>query len=1497
MKNAFDLVRDIETAPLLAPTQEPPTFGETVGASLSFKYSPLINHIQESSEFGYSQMPEEGFVARQHIPEDLKEYGTSLLQATSQRHMDVLSTQLRNSLQTRETLAESGGLAQFGAEFFDLVNWVALPFSSSRTLVGALTRGGASTTAVVAVQEAIRYPLDPLATPEEVGFTLGSSFVLGGLLNGLVTIPARGRIAAQEKGAIEINRLREAIEKPDGVGEDLSSLADADASIASSLFTDSWLFKAVTTPMKRTLQDPSIPNSVKITMLDIANDSGILLAANKKGIAFNNSVFQNAKLREGEWVQTFDSLVNIWGESTGAGSFRPMDYMYKASDFEDWLTEVDAKSMRGEKPANDFEARAMEKIDKFYGDWEARLSESGLIGSKTFYIKDIKKRQARIDDISLTLERYRGTKEYDVLRNIIDQNQKTIDLHNQTIKDIDASGPVTPANEEIFRPRYWDKDYIKTNRAKLEGILADWFRDNPEGYGLDKNKVWTKVKYATSDAAIAKRASDAVDNILGMKDVTDFDAASFGFGKSKHMKHRGIDIPNKLVMDYMHRNPVSIMKAYTARTAARYEFAVKFDGQDVEDLMNDKMIEMLQSGASIEKSNAALKDLRHMYDRVAGTVLREPDTANQKFAEIMRTLAQLNYLGSAGLSTITEPARIVMEHGIGKTMKGLFTVLNENQLKMGAREARIAGEALEILMGSSHMRLVEDMGNNPLRSNYMDKTKNAFFLLNGLAPATRILKDFEGMMRSHTLIDYSVRLAEGKATKMEIEYLARYNIDAAKAKKIADSPWEQGESGLYMANTEAWTDLNLDSVRADVSKTYKISSKPIIKSKPFVDQPVEPELSFESKIEEINTRISELEEAEINAIKKGQTSEGDKLAKQINDAEKLRTNANVSLAEEVKKAKQAEKESQDYYESMQPGFEPDRKILRGFLDREQKAIQSAKALEEEIKDLDSAIENLEAGTKAEFELQNIVDKDSDIAKQRDDISKELSDLYNEITAREFLNGNGIDYDNLTPNQQKRAYELDQEEQFANMSDDDSEFGLAIAKSAEEARSKEVAELKESAEAASKAKPKRVTQPPSELMPEQELLKRFGQEFYVDRIITDQEIVDGVFTGKGTPNILGSAVDTGLESPATVYLNIENIRSSYNKFKNREDLEAFTQELDEALSNGVISESAHAHQMTYVNNANLLKTEDDFVRFVMMHELHHTTHFQKAGETLGEYEARIDDLALGYIKNERKQGLNLAVEKEQAARIADAQETQKSFRNALGSGIANTILMGTPADKPIITDGVAYIPMRVASQFGMKEDKLYKGYSRIENPLLGMPFQFMSYSLAAVNKTTAAFAHGQIKSQFIGTAMSMGLGYMLLQAKTPDYIEMEFSDQFARAFDYSGVAALYSDLFYTAMGTSLALGGPNLTGGLLKERFPQEPDLADAATGILGAGPSITSDIVRGMWELTTGNVGEGSKEIVRNLPFARLWFLKGKMNEMTRMLETELDAPTGFVRY
>ena len=1219
-------------------TVSAPSFIETVGASLAYKYNPILDFATETSRFGKPGIRDEGWRPRENIPEDLKGYGSYLMQTNNQEHMDFRVNSLREGLKTRETLSRSGLGASFAAEIFDPVNFIAVPLRFT-TLGATALRSGLQTGGVVAAQEAIRAPIDPLATTAETAINVGSAFVLGTALGGALSVPAARRASAIQRTEVEIESLRQAIEPLEGV--------EIDPSIATSAFTDSWLFKSVTTPMKRVLQDEKVPNSVKLTMLDIANDAGILLNANKQGFAIKNSVFQNAKLRDGEWVQAYDEMVSIWGESQGSGVIKPLDYMYKHSDFEDWLTEVDSKAMRGQKPADDFEAKAMDQLNNFYSRWESRLSERGLIGNKGFYIRDIDKRQAKIDDINSNIETFQGTPVYAPLKKIVDKNQSIVDSHKLMLQELESSGPTLPANEEIFRPRYWDKDAISKDRSGLEKILADWFRNNPEGYGRDGMGKWTKVKYSTDEDAIAKRASDAVDSILGLKDVTDLDVASFGYGKSKHLKHRGIDIPNKLVLDYMHRNPVSIMKAYTARTAAKYEFSVKFDGQEIDDVIDDKMSEMIRSGMTVDQANAAAKDIRHMYDRVAGTVLREPDAMNQKVAEVLRTAAQLGYLGKAGLSTISEPAKIMMEHGIGKTMKGLFSVLSDSQLKMGAKEARIAGEALEILMGSSHLRLVDDMGNNPLRSNFMDKSKNAFYLLNGLAPITRIFKDFDGMMRSHTLIDYSVRWTQGKASKMEQEYLLRYGIDKETADKISASNWQKSESGMYMANTEAWADLDLDSIKSEVSKKYKPSSKSVF-----------------------------------------------------------------------------------------------------------------------------------------------------------------------------------------------------------------------------------------------------------TMSEKQLLNKFSKEFYVDRIITDQDIVSEVFNNLGTPNILGHASGIGLEAPATVYVNFDNVKSSYAKLKNREDLDLFKSQLDEALANGTITDVAHTHQMAMVNNIDLINSADEFAEFVLMHELHHTTTPQRVGETNAAYEKRIDDLSFSYIRDKRKEGLNLAVEKEYASRVKDVEETTKSFRNALSSGIANTILMGTPADKPIITDGIVYIPMHVARKFGMKEDSKYTGYARIENGLLGMPFQFYSYALAATNKTLAAYGHGQLKNRFLGTAIAMGLGYMTLELKTPDFVELSPQDKFARAFDFSGVAALHSDLFYTAMSTSLALGGPNITGGLLQPRYPQEPSVTDAVTGLLGAGPSIGMEYANGMANMLTGNVGEGSKEFIRALPFSNLWMWNDFVNRITRMLESELDdGPSGFGRY
>tara|TARA_R110000851_G_scaffold293523_1_gene448130 strand:- start:381 stop:1985 length:1605 start_codon:yes stop_codon:yes gene_type:complete len=533
--------------------------------------------------------------------------------------------------------------------------------------------------------------------------------------------------------------------------------------------------------------------------------------------------------------------------------------------------------------------------------------------------------------------------------------------------------------------------------------------------------------------------------------------------------------------------------------------------------------------------------------------------------------------------TLTEPAKIMMEHGIGRTMKGLFGVLDDNKLKLAGRELRVSGEGLDNLMNLVHTRMVDELNNNPFKSDIFDKMKTPFFLLNGLGPITKVLKDFDAMMRADTLIDYSVRWTEGTATKMEREYLLRYNIDLELATKIAGAPWQKSSDGMYIANTGAWT----DTIQFPVTKAKVIS---------------------------------------------GETKR---------------------LAAD--------------------GLPP-------------------------------------------------------------------------------KNYNGISYD-------KKKNEI------------------------------------------------------------------FIDEDYIENVLWQ------------------------------------------------------LREWENPKMNGVraIKEG-------------LINSPDDYVVFLKMKEIVKSNNSSKSlgfdlRTTKGkaDYENALNDLAVAEIEGQPRV----------------SAETVRDFRSSLSSGVLNTILMGTPADKPNIVDGIVYIPMNVAKKFGMKEDAEFKGYARIENGLLGLPFQFYSYSLASVNKVAAAHAHGQLKDRFLGTAISMGLGYMVLQYKTPDWVEMSFQDKLARSFDYSGTAALYSDMMYTAMSTSLALGGPNLTGGFLEPRFPQSPSKTDAVTGLGGAGLSIGAEISSGIWDIMNGNIGKGTAELIDSAPFTGLWFMKSTFNEFENMLKdgSSDGSPSGFKRY
>ena len=163
-------------------------------------------------------------------------------------------------------------------------------------------------------------------------------------------------------------------------------------------------------------------------------------------------------------------------------------------------------------------------------------------------------------------------KAYDALklrRQSRDRLLREIDEIEANLADIKATKTL-PANEETFFPRYFQRHKIRDNRDEFVNILVSWFRQNPmvmvrNKYGEAELRpaltIEEQVK-ATNPEALLKRANQTTDKILGLDDPSSDAVQFFGHGKSKHFRHRTLDIPNKLVADFIETNPIKGMRVY-----------------------------------------------------------------------------------------------------------------------------------------------------------------------------------------------------------------------------------------------------------------------------------------------------------------------------------------------------------------------------------------------------------------------------------------------------------------------------------------------------------------------------------------------------------------------------------------------------------------------------------------------------------------------------------------------------------------------------------------------------------------------------------------------------------------------------------------------------------------------------------------------------------------------------------------------------------------------
>ena len=1291
-----------------------PTLGEVTQATIGQTFGAAYENLETAFLHGGKADP--SFRWQDNV-KGYEQFSSYLSEARNSEMMAAMKRTVENSYERRAVLADATLGQSLVAELFNPINLVAIPVGiPARTIGMAAFRSGVSVGAVEASAEAIlRQPNDPLATYQEGAANIIGATIFGGAIGGAVNIPSISKANAYERTSEAINDYFSTVKDTEKLSvltpeeiesvpterpnrevpeeelnntiadlearavdleeqatrfevdndlrdqgeqlrveaqtlrkelgyrylDDLRAYGDDPYSIIANKFTDSPLFKMISTPMKRALQS-KYPGSVKEKFVNLAHDSGITLALNAVGKAVPPSVYQRTAVSLGELARAHDDLIKLWASETNASTSSVLDLnlsdtarkITRSNDkYESWLNSVNTRRLKGDQNLTDAENNAVRRINEYFKAKGEMLEEVGLIRSQ-------KGLTARVNALEAEIETLKNRRQATTKLNSITAIDGRLKVLERQLKgDQEALAAASNITDtEAFYPRFWDHTAIKKNRQAFSDVIYDWYSKNPFVTDV-RGGVFTKVELSTDPEALRKRAEETIDRILGEKDPTNIDNIGVGYGRSKHFRHRQLDIPNALVTDFISTDPLAVMKTYAARIEPRFHFQKMF-GKDFAGALFDMELDMLESGASEAEINAMRRDFSGLYDRISGAVIRNPDTLSQKAAFFLREAASFAYMGGAGLASLPDFGRIVMQHELDNVFKGVRAMFDKERVNLAANEVRYSGAALDIFMQSAHMRISEDLSNNFQANSLLNSARNAFYIVNGLAPMTTLAKQLAGIVDSHTIIDYSIKLSQGKLDDQSVIWLARHGIDEDFARQIAKAPWEKGPDGLYMANTDKWTsDEYLNSI-LDESFTY---SRPA-------------------------TRVSKMDDKELTSY----------FGKQFPGAE-IYTNPDI-----VK----------PYFAKLQEkhGY----KSLLGF----------------------------------------------------------MTDM--------------------------------------------------------------------------------------------------------------RDVPDGGFS---------------------VHIDKDMVRARYERVKkNAENAEKIRSDAKQAFDDGKIEEEFLYHVNNELDAIDLFETYDDYLEYVMLHELHHSVVNQRFGESVASVEDRIDKAAIAYMRDQRSSGEELARNQAMDSLLKAQEEAVTRFRTALNSGVLNQIMSATPADKPLIVDGVAHIPMSIASKFGMKEDSIVKGYARVENGFLGLPFQFYNFLLASVNKTVGAVAHGQVKNRALGSAVMLGLGYMVTQIRTPDYVwdEMSVQDKFARSLDMSGLGSIYSDLFYTSMHTSLAFGGPNITAGLISPKYNTEKSIADGITGLAGAGPSWGLDMVNSMGMFLSGEYGEGAKEFVRNLPGSNLWFIRDEVNQISR---------------
>lgn len=405
--------------------------------------------------------------------------------------------------------------------------------------------------------------------------------------------------------------------------------------------------------------------------------------------------------------------------------------------------------------------------------------------------------------------------------------------------------------------RVYDTGAIARNRGRFVDTLTQHFiaRQSDleaqvrrlEAAGEKVPESLRKMYGATPDE-IRSAAEEVTDTIMGNSPARMMTPADIVAGPRGPLKERTLQIPTRLLRDFIERDPTVLLKRATQTMATDTALVKKFGSTDlveqirqINDDYNARIAAVTGGGKKVEKARqkldnarkADIRDITAMRDRLRGNYAlpSEPDGLIVRAGRVTRNLNYLRLLGGQTVSSLTDPAKIVFTHGLTRTLKTAWTPLVRglSTVKMAAKEVELAGAAVGLLRDDRLMSLADIMDAGGKASRFergLSSATGAFGVATLMTPWNGVLKRLAGIITQTRMLQAIERVVKGTASKKEITYLAAGGIDANMAERLFRQFDSVGvrDGEVWWANTSEWTDRQaIDSFRSflvrDVDRT------------------------------------------------------------------------------------------------------------------------------------------------------------------------------------------------------------------------------------------------------------------------------------------------------------------------------------------------------------------------------------------------------------------------------------------------------------------------------------------------------------------------------------------------------------------------------------------------------------------------------------------------------------------------------------------------------